>query len=303
MYSERVGIGILLALVVALTAAVLLLGLELAMVLKKEEQLALPESAVLALVASVLYAAIAWRSTHEEGATSFLKWWGTMLAGHLGLGLLTGLFWSTLVAVPVKGNDLLRWAGGGSLPLTVLQTGYAIGLSALAYGNSKASPSELAVLQEVQAATHSPPPAPVPLPRVQVYAAAIDRLQAQDPHTLLRFAIQAAECEGGLLVQRDGSLVATLGLETTQAEQIAGTLRELITHLGDLARPVGSSATMLHAAFGSYELIAGAGPQLIACLLGLRAVSREIAEVILPVLVARAEALVFPQCAPQPTSQ
>jgi len=62
-----------------------------------------------------------------------------------------------------------------------------------------------------------------------------------------------------------------------------------LEQLGDPSRP---GTTMLRAAFGGFELLAMAGTRLIACLVGPQPGSREIAEVILPVLVARAEALV-----------
>jgi len=289
-----------LALIVCLTLAILLLGMELALVAKDSDQLTPTNSAALALAACVVYAAAAWRGAQEAGVKLFFLWWGTMLAAHVGLGLLLGLFRATLVAAPLDGIGLLQWAGGISLPLGVLQAGYAIGISAIAYGNE---PAPAAVRPARPSAAPSPvePPAPSPAPapagppapaaRLQIYALALEKLRAQDHVSLLRFGAQAAKCEGGLLATREGQLVAVVGLAEGEAARLAEALPGLVDDLERLAEPPGRSTTMLHAAFRGYELLAVAGTALIGCLVGPQPGSREAAEAILPVLVARAEAL------------
>lgn len=126
---------------------------------------------------------------------------------------------------------------------------------------------------------------------LEVYAAAINRLRAGDPVSLVRFATQAAKCEGGLLATREGEVVAAVEVAGLQASRIAEALPKLMGDLERLGDPSRSAATMLHAAFGGYELLAIGGTRLIACLVGPQPGSREIAEVVLPVLVVRAEAL------------
>jgi hypothetical protein len=109
---------------------------------------------------------------------------------------------------------------------------------------------------------------------------------------LIRFAAQAAECDGGLLATRRGELVAALEVAGLEAARIAAVLPKLMGDLEQLDGPPRATSTMLHAAFGGHELLAIAGTRLIACLVGPRSGSREIAEAVLPVLVTRAESLV-----------
>jgi hypothetical protein len=126
---------------------------------------------------------------------------------------------------------------------------------------------------------------------LDVYAAAINRLRADNPASLIRFATQAAKCDGGLLATRQGEVVAAVEVAGLPASRIAEALPKLmgdLERLGDRSRP---ATTMLHAAFGGYELLAVGGGRLIACLVGPQPASRDIAEVVLPVLVTRAEAL------------
>ena len=284
MTGDRGGGGLLLALVACLTVAILLLGIELALVLKESDQLAPTGSLVLALAAIALYAAVAWRGALGGEPRLLLIWWGTMVGGHGGLGLLLGFFRATLVGAPFDGANLLQWAAGMSLPMGVLQAGYAIGVSSVAYGSDR--PAAVAEL---------PPSVPAPevvrAPVLEVYAAAINRLRAGDPASLVRFATQAAKCEGGLLATRQGEVVAAVEVAGLQASRIAEALPKLMRDLERLGDPSRSATTMLHAAFGGYELLAVGGTRLVACLVGPQPGSREIAEVVLPGLVARAEAL------------
>jgi hypothetical protein len=120
---------------------------------------------------------------------------------------------------------------------------------------------------------------------------AVERVRAADSESLLRFAIQAARCRAGLLATREGRLIAAAGNGGVRPEVVAGVVPELLRHLERLAPPVGASATMLHAALGGYELLAVSGRMLFGCLMGPRPGAREVAEVVLPALVARAEAL------------
>jgi hypothetical protein len=108
------------------------------------------------------------------------------------------------------------------------------------------------------------------VPRFEVYAAAIDKLRAPDVASLIRFAAQAAECEGGLLATRQGELVSALEVAGLEAARIATVLPKLMGDLEQLDGPPRVTSTMLHAAFGGHELLAIAGPRLIACLVGPR---------------------------------
>jgi len=301
MTGHRGGGGLVLALVACLTVAILLLGIELALVLKESDQLTPLGSLVLAAAAAVLYAAAAWRGALGGEPRLLLIWWVTMVGGHGGLGLLVGFFRATLVGAPFDAGSLLQWAAGISLPIGVLQAGYAIGISAVAYGSERP-----AVAAKPAPAPPAPRPAEPPreerppvaeagrAPVLEVYAAAINRLRADNPESLIRFATQAAKCEGGLLATRQGEVVAAVEVAGLQASRIAEALPKLMSDLERLGDPSRSAATMLHAAFGGYELLAAGGTRLVACLVGPQPGSREIAEVILPVLVTRAEALHSP---------
>jgi len=300
MTGDRGGGGLLLALVACLTVAILLLGMELALVLKESDQLTWTGSLVLAVAAVTLYAAVAWRGALGGEPKLLLLWWGTMAGGHGALGLLLGFFRATLVGAPFDAGNLLQWAAGISLPMGVLQAGYAIGISSVAYGSER--PTAVVTAEPPAAAPAPRPVAPPPdeplrapeaerAPVLEVYAAAINRLRAGDPVSLVRFATQAAKCEGGLLATREGEVVSAVEVGGLPAARIAEALPRLMAdleRLGERSRP---AATMLHAAFGGYELLAVGGTRLVACLVGPQPGSREIAEVVLPVLVVRAEAL------------
>ncbi|MBM3497831.1 MAG: hypothetical protein FJX74_04085 [Armatimonadetes bacterium] len=261
----------------------------------------MPGSLMLLAAGWVLYAAVSWRSAQGGGVRLFLVWWATMTAAHVGLGLLLGLFRSALVSAPTAPGGLswpvLQWAAGASLPLGVLQVGYAIGISAVAYGNGAApaveppaAPQPPAASQPASPALQVAPSAPR-APHLEVYAAALDKLRAGDPASLVRFAAQAAKCEGGLLATRQGEVVAAVEVRDLDATRVAEVLPRLMADLEQLGDPGRSGTTLLRAAFGGYELLAVGGSRLIACLVGPQPGSRDIAEVVLPVLVSRAEAL------------
>lgn len=302
MIGERpAGRRILSALIACLTAAILLLGVELALALRDSDRLSYTGTGALAVVAALLYAAISWRSAQDrEGLRTFAGWWGTMLVAHLGLGFLIGVFQSTLTGAALSWRTVLQWAGGLSLPVGVLQVGYAVGVTAVAYGNGSEggtvpqAPVEPAietephqvVWEKIEAAEESYRPA-----NIEVYVAAIDRLQAPDVSSLLRFATQASRCDGALVANRLGQVIAAVNLERPTAARVAETLPKLMDNLQRLGCPSTPGATMVRAASCGYEILAAAGAQVIACLVGPQPDSRDIAEIMLPVLVARVEAV------------
>jgi len=297
MAGQRTGGGVLLALIACLTAAILLLGVELALVIGPGDRLSFAGGLALLGAGCVLYAAAAWRGAQGGGPKLFVVWWATMVVGHMGLGVLLGLFQAALVDAPLNGAGLLRWAAGASLPIGVLQAGYAIGISSVAYGDGPVAAIEAGPPSPAAEAPAAPPTsAPAvepkrPAPHLEVYAAAIDKLRARDPVSLVRFATQAARCEGGLLASRQGQVVAAVEVSGLDASRIAQVLPKLMRDLEQLGDPLRPGATLLRAAFGGYELLAIGGARLIACLVDPQPGSRDIAEVVLPVLVSRAEAL------------
>lgn len=298
MAGERTGGGVLLALIACLTAAILLLGVELALAVRDADRLPLAGSLALLGAGCGLYAATAWRSAQGGGAKLFLAWWGTMLLGHTGLGLLLGVFRAALADAPLDATGVMQWVAGASLPIGVLQVGYAIGISSVAYGNGATEAAEPAPAPAAVQAPAPPEPAPVvqvpaspPAPHLEVYAAAIDKLRARDCASLVRFAAQAAKCEGGLVVTREGQVVAAVEMRGLDATRLAEVLPKLMGDLEQLADPRRPASTLLRAAFGGQELLAASGTRLIGCLVGPQPGSGEIAEVVLPVLVSRAEGL------------
>jgi hypothetical protein len=306
MSSERLGSAVVPGLVVCLSLGVLLLGIELSSALSGGDELSPINSAVFAGAAVLLYVAVAWHGTAGRGARSLLAWWATMIGTHTALGLATGVAHAALEPIAVRPADAARWAAGGSLPLAVLQVGYSIGIIALVSGRETSAAHEAAA-EKGPAPVIAPPnvalaahPARAPetsrplagrLPRLEVYVQAVEQVRAGDPERLLRFAIQAARCRAGVLATRDGHLVAAAGNGGVEPDVIARIVPELLRHLDRLAPPVGGSAIMLQVAVGGYELLAASGRTLFGCLMGPEPGAREVAEVVLPALVARAEVL------------
>jgi hypothetical protein len=310
MASERLASAILPGLIVCLSLGVLLLGVELSDSVGSAEQLSVVQSAVVVGAAILLYGAVAWRGTAGGEAKALVRWWATMLGTHVALGLGTGAAVAALAPpAGIEPVDALRWAAGISLPVTVLQVGYSIGVVTLAWGRETTGPGKLA-------ATGDSPPAGgeaarmVTVPttpsveretrtetreaesaRLGVYATAVEQVRAQDSSGLLWFAIQAARCEAGLLATRDGLLVSAQGSGALDPTTVAAILPELLRDLEKLGPAAAGSPVLLHAAIGGYELLAMPGQTLVGCLMGPKPGAREVAEVVLPALVARAENL------------
>ncbi len=301
MSGERLNSGITAGLIACLSVGILLLGVELSSAAQDGARLSAVNAAVLAGAAVLLYAALAWRGSQGKGAL-FLRLWGTMVLGHALLGITVGLANATLVSSPADARELALWAGAASLPMVVLQAGYSIGVSSLAWGNQEGAPigvDEATDLQLGSAAAVEPPPAPprrpdetpAGAPHLEVYASAVERLRANDHQTLVRFATQAAKCEGGVLATNDGLVIAAIEPSSLDPTRVAAVLPQLVRDLKQLTGPAAETPTMLHAALGGHELLAVPGKTLTACLIGPQPGAREAAEVILPVLVARAEEL------------
>jgi len=306
MPSDRLGSAVVPGLVVCLSLGVLLLGTELSQALTSAEELSPASSVVLAGAAVLLYGAVAWHGTAGRGTRPFLVRWATMTGAHGALGLATGAAHAALQRGAALPAEVARWAAGGSLPMAVLQVGYSIGVITLVWGREIPATQEM-VADTAPALTLAPPEVASPSrpsgasktsrqaaerpPHLEVYVKAIERVHAGDPESLLRFAIQAARCQAGLLATRDGHLIAAGGNGGIQPDVVAGVVPELLRHLDRLAPPAGASATMLHAALGGYELLVVPGRTLFGCLMGPRPGAREVAEVVLPALVARAEVL------------
>jgi hypothetical protein len=184
--------------------------------------------------------------------------------------------------------------------MAILQVGYGIGAAALSWGR-ESEPIPAAP----EAPRPQPPPTPPPVaapapkteppaeraPHLEVYAKAVERVRAPDYDSLVRFAAQAARCEGALLATPDGLLVASVSGGGLDPARVAAVLPELLRDLGKLSAPADGSRTLIHAAFGGHELLAGPGKRLVGCLLGPEPAARETAEVVLPALLARADGL------------
>jgi hypothetical protein len=305
MPGERLGKGIVAALIACLSVGILLLGIELSQAVGGGGRLPPTNTAVLAAAALMLYAALAWRSSQGRGQGLFVRCWGSMIAGHALLGITVGLASATLVSSPAEPAEIAQWAGAASLPMLVLQAGYSIGVSALAWGEGEQAVVPLDAIERTEpAAVEATPPLTLPppeaeesprapAPHLEVYASAIERLRANDHQALIRFATQAAKCEGGLLATNDGLVVAAVQPKRLDASRVAAFLPDLVRSLERLAGPGSATGApaMLHAALGGYELLAVPGQTLTGCLIGPEPGAREVAEVILPVLVARADEL------------
>ena len=304
MSGERLGSGITAGLIACLSIGILLLGIELSSAVRDGGSLPPVNAGVLGAAAALLYAALAWRGSRGRGGRMFIRWWGSMVLGHALLGVTVGLASATLASAPADTTDVALWAGAGSLPMAVLQVGYSIGVSSLAWGDQPepvvavgrhGNPPRPPLTEDLPAppvpTCREPEQAPDRAGRLATYASAIERLQADDHQTLVRFATQAARCEGGLLATSDGLVVAAVEPRSLDASRVAAVLPELVRDLGRLAGPVTEAPSMLHAALGGYELLAVPGGRLTGCLIGPEPGAREVAEVILPVLVARAEQL------------
>lgn len=304
MSGERLNSGILAGLIACLSVGILLLGIQLSSAVRDQASLPPVDAAVLAGAALLLYTALAWRGSQGQDRALFVRCWGTMVVGHALLGITVGLAGATLVASPANAGEVARWAGAASLPMVVLQAGYSIGVSSLAWGHQEEAPLGVDAVsatagRQLRPTAVVPPPAisgkPAEssgrAPHLEVYADAIERLRADDHETLVRFATQAAKCEGGLLATNDGLVVAAVSPGRLSPARVAAVLPQLVRDLEQLAGPAAEAPTMLHAALGGYELLAVPGETLTACLIGPQPGAREAAEVILPVLVARAEEL------------
>jgi len=304
MSAERLSSGITAGLIACLSIGILLLGIELSSAVRDGGSLPPVNAGLLAAAAALLYAALAWRGSQGRGGRMFIRWWGTMVLGHALLGVTVGLASATLVSAPADTADVALWAGAGSLPMAVLQVGYSIGVSSLVWGDRPrpvvvtsppGDPPAALLPQDLPVppvpTCREPEQTPDRAGRLATYASAIERLQADDHQTLVRLATQAARCEGGLLATSDGLVVAAVEPKSLDASRVAAVLPELVRDLGRLAGPVTQAPSMLHAALGGYELLAVPGGKLTGCLIGPEPGAREAAEVILPVLVARAEQL------------
>ncbi len=302
MASERLSSAIIPGLIVCLSLGALLLGVQFSDSLGSADQLSPAQSAVLVGATVLLYAAVSWRGTAGTGLGPATRWWATMLSAHAGLGLATGAAETVLAPGAPQPLDIARWAAGASLPVAVLQVGYSIGVVALAWGREAPS-SAPAVSPKPSAAAVAPPIRPVEAAareagsreaqaaRLGIYAKAVEQVRAQDASGVLRFAVQAAQCEAGLLATRDGLLVATEGGSTLDPTAAAAILAGLVRDLEGLGSPAGGSPVLLHAALGGFEVLAMPGHTLVGCLMGPKPGAREVAEVVLPALVARAESL------------
>lgn len=301
MAGERFNSGITAGLIACLSVGILLLGIELSLSMRGGDRLSPVNAAVLAGAALLMYAALAWRGSQTRGAGLFVRWWGSMVLGHALLGVTVGLANATLISTPADALEITRWAGAASLPMVVLQAGYSIGVSSLAWADNGRVPIGVDTAGDIEprpaVVTAPPPPCGQPekaaarAPHLEVYANAIERLRADDHETLIRFAAQAARCEGGLLATRDGLVIAAVEVRSLDPARVAAVLPDLVRGLEQLAAPATETPAMLHAALGGYELLAVPGETLTACLIGPEPGARETAEVILPVVAARAEAL------------
>ncbi|HJN14074.1 MAG TPA: hypothetical protein QGH10_01215 [Armatimonadota bacterium] len=302
MAGEPISRRLVVAMSICLSLALLLLGLEFSLVLREIASLSPGSAGMLGGVAVLLYAALAWRGSQGRQTGSFGAWLGTMVACHAGLGMTVGAIRSAAMGVAPELSEVARSACGASLPVGVLQVGYGIGLASFIHGRDVEvipAPVRPSVARRERLA-HQAENQPVPAELaddvareayLEVYATAIGKLRARDHQALIEYAVEAAKCEGGLLMSRSGDIIASTEAQGLSVDEVANALPEMMANLEKLSGPSRAGSTLLRASLGGYDLLAAPGRSMLASLIGPLPGERDTAEVILPALIARAEAL------------